>query len=712
MALASRMFRLPSPRSAAARSMGWLWLGIAISIIMLDHWGVLNRLEWAIRDQWVQQQTATHEESDIIIVTIDEQDIQHIGDWPIPDRDLATALRKIHAQGPTAIGLDLYRNLPEEPGHQDLLAAYQTIPELVGIEKIAGDRVPPPPVLAERGQVAIADLLPDPDGTIRRALLSAHDAADGDRFKLGLGASVALQHLAKFYDITPESLDQRRQLLQLGKTRFVPLRNRAGGYADQDAEGYQILLHWWSNTNGYTQVRLRDVLTDRVATDLMRDRIVLIGSTASSTNDLFGTPYSTAIFQANAPMPGVFIHANITSQLLKSALTGRPSLRSFTRTGQWLWILAWAAWGTLGSGQWIQTKTANSWWHSRVLWFAVLSLSSLGLGSSVAFAWSLVIPVTAPGLAFGLGVLGAVNVYKQQCLIQANQTLKNYTQKLADLNAAYEHFVPNQFLELLEKKSIVDVRLGEQTEREMTILFSDIRNFTRLSEQMNPAENFAFINQYLSYMEPQIKRYRGFIDKYIGDAIMALFPYSADDALASAIAMLRALDNYNLEQKPEQTLRIGIGIHTGRLMLGTVGGVDRMDGTVIGNSVNLASRVENLTKEYGVSLLITQQTLAGLDQIQDYDLRFIDQLKARGKTEAIALFEVFSADNPDLRMVKNLTKSKFEQGILLFKQAKYEEAGTLFQYCLTSHDGDRVAAYYLQKCELCLQESSDTLDSS
>ncbi|MGK7923913.1 MAG: AAA family ATPase [Spirulina sp.] len=272
---------------------------------------------------------------------------------------------------------------------------------------------------------------------------------------------------------------------------------------------------------------------------------------------------------------------------------------------------------------------------------------------------------------------------------------------IATLNTAYERFIPSQFLSFLEKKSIVDVKLGDQVEREMTVLFSDIRDFTTISEQMPPAENFAFINEYLGYMEPQIQACGGFIDKYIGDAIMALFPNSADSALQGAIAMLEALKKYNrVRQKRNlKPLHIGIGLHTGRLMLGTVGGLGRMDGTAIGDAVNLSSRVEGLTKTYGVSLLITHKTLASLNNSLEYDLRFIEQVKAKGKAKAVGLFEVFSADPPELREGKIATKDKFERAVMLFHWRSFPEAARLFQECLQYYDGDRAAKSYLERCD-------------
>ena len=272
--------------------------------------------------------------------------------------------------------------------------------------------------------------------------------------------------------------------------------------------------------------------------------------------------------------------------------------------------------------------------------------------------------------------------------------------KIAVLNAAYERFVPAQFLSFLEKESIVDVVLGDQVEREMTVLFSDIRDFTTLSEQMTPEENFAFINEYLGYMEPQIRSRGGFVDKYIGDAIMALFPDSADSALQGAIAMLEELKKYNQirQTRNQKPLQIGIGLHTGSLILGTVGGFGRMDGTAIGDAVNLSSRVEDLTKTYGTPLLITNKTLERLKSPSDYDVRFIEQVKVKGKTKAVDLFEVFSADLPELRAAKTATKTQFEQAVLFYQSGSFDAATGLFEECVNYHIDDCVARSYLERC--------------
>jgi len=268
-------------------------------------------------------------------------------------------------------------------------------------------------------------------------------------------------------------------------------------------------------------------------------------------------------------------------------------------------------------------------------------------------------------------------------------------EKLTD---AYGRFVPHQFLHFLGYESILDVKLGDQVQKEMSVMFSDIRDFTALSEQMNPEENFQFINAYLSRMEPAITKNFGFIDKYIGDAIMALFNDSADDAVKAGIAMLEQLNEYNSSRsRPDRPpLQIGIGINTGSLMLGTVGGQSRMDSTVISDAVNLASRVENLTKEYGVSMLITDNTFIQLNDI--YDFRLIDRVTVKGKSQLVTIYEIFTADPPEVRQKKLDTKITFEEGLVLYNKQRFMEARRLFSECKQINREDKVAQIYMQRC--------------
>jgi signal transduction histidine kinase/class 3 adenylate cyclase/ActR/RegA family two-component response regulator len=273
--------------------------------------------------------------------------------------------------------------------------------------------------------------------------------------------------------------------------------------------------------------------------------------------------------------------------------------------------------------------------------------------------------------------------------------------RLSNLNVAYGRFVPHKFIHLLNKESIVDVSLGDNVQQEMSILFSDIRDFTNLSESMTPEDNFKFINAYLSRMEPAIVENNGFIDKFIGDAIMALFSGSADDAVNAGITMLQRLAKYNQHRANSGylPLKIGMGINTGSLMLGTVGGKNRMDGTVISDAVNLASRLEDLTKNYGVSLLISHHTLTRLHNFDEYSIRFIEQVKVKGKLQAVAVFEVFDGDELSLKEGKLATKAIFEAGLFLYYQNALGKAAQRFEEVLRINPRDTVAQIYLKRCQ-------------
>jgi len=287
-------------------------------------------------------------------------------------------------------------------------------------------------------------------------------------------------------------------------------------------------------------------------------------------------------------------------------------------------------------------------------------------------------------------------------LFEVNCSLELSLDAELEIVEATSRFVPNQFLSFLGCDSIVGVKLGDAVELEMSILFSDIRDFTTLSEQMTPEENFKFINSYLSYMEPLIVENQGFIDKYIGDAIMALFSEGADDAVKAGIAMLHTLAEYNRERAAadDVQVQIGVGINTGSLMLGTVGGNSRMDGTVIGDAVNLASRIESLTKNYGVSLLITQQTFDRLTNPADYAIRVIDQVQVKGKSEWVTVYEVFDADLPEIKAGKLATLRLFAEALSLYNLKSFGEAGGLFADCLQQNPGDKVARIYWDRCQL------------
>ena len=277
-----------------------------------------------------------------------------------------------------------------------------------------------------------------------------------------------------------------------------------------------------------------------------------------------------------------------------------------------------------------------------------------------------------------------------------------------ELQAALEsfsRFVPQEFLRALGKTNIVGVKLGDQVQLDMAILFSDIRSFTALSEKMTPEQNFAFLNSYLSRMNPFIWENGGFIDKYIGDAIMALFPKGSGSALSAAIAMLSHLPLYNLQRKGfgYDPLRIGIGVHAGSVMLGIIGHERFMQGTAISDAVNLASRLQDLTKVYEVSLLVSSHVLFDLEEPNRFNYRFIDKARLKGKEDAVAVYEVFDGDADDLKARKKASREEFEKGVYDFHAGRFQDALTRFQAILTPDVTDRPLEIYTKRCTQALK---------
>jgi class 3 adenylate cyclase len=287
-----------------------------------------------------------------------------------------------------------------------------------------------------------------------------------------------------------------------------------------------------------------------------------------------------------------------------------------------------------------------------------------------------------------------------------SEKIKSYIAKISKINEANSRFVPKQFLEFLGKDSIADINLGDQVQQEMTVMFCDIRDFTGISEDMTPRENFNFINNYLGYMEPIIRKNTGFVDKYIGDSIMALFSERAEDALNAAIEMRIKLIEFNqiMEQFGKPPINNGFGIHTGNLMLGIVGGEGRMDGTVISDAVNLSSRLEGLTKMYGASIIISEDTLIRINDPSHYNYRFLDIVKVKGKKEAVYIFEILDGEPTEVKNKKIATKAEFGKALQLYKNKKFETALEIFINIYSENPADKAAYIYINRCKKKVKE--------
>lgn len=286
-------------------------------------------------------------------------------------------------------------------------------------------------------------------------------------------------------------------------------------------------------------------------------------------------------------------------------------------------------------------------------------------------------------------------------LEESNKALANVNIHLKDLNTAYSRFVPTQFLKLLGKENVMDLTLGEHMKKDMTLIFSDIRSFTALSESMTPEETFRFLNTYLSRVGPIIRKHNGFIDKYIGDGIMALFPNEAEDALVAAIEMHKQIREYNHSRlrKGYDPIRVGMGIHTGSMILGTIGENERIDGTVISDAVNLASRIEALTKIYEVPILMSMETLFEIGEPDKYIFRILDKVKVKGKNEVVTIIEVVDGRSQFEIDLFIQTKYDFENALVNFYTRNFDKATYLFRKVLGSNPMDTAARLYLHRSE-------------
>ena len=267
-------------------------------------------------------------------------------------------------------------------------------------------------------------------------------------------------------------------------------------------------------------------------------------------------------------------------------------------------------------------------------------------------------------------------------------------------------FVPYEFIGSLGHNVITDVKLGDQVEKVVTVLFTDIRDYTSLSEQMTPEENFQFVSSYNERMGPIIRNHNGFINQYLGDAIMALFPESAEKALAAAIEMQRNIQEFNAIQKIKDlpSIKMGIGMHTGPLIMGITGDKDRLDATTISDAVNTASRIESLTKYYKVGILLSEITLQQIQHPEIFHLRYLGKVQVKGKQSSIGIYECFSSDSEDQVNKKEKTLSIFNEGMYHYLNKSFENAVNSFESVTDINPQDLTTQFFLDNSIRYLQK--------
>ncbi len=630
--------RLPGRLRQQLQGIG-MGLLVALTVIGLRQAGLLQSLELGIYDQWMRWRPSRGQDPRLLIVSITEADLHTQGGYPISDRALLQLLQELERHQPRVVGLDIYRDLPQPPSTRQL-RQYLVTHDTVVITKVRdqdNQGIPPPPGVSPH-QIGFNDVLVDAGGVVRRQLLYLTDPEADQGYHTSFALQLAFRYLTQqdppVYPATAEN-----QYLQLGQALFAPMGRTFGNYQTVDDRGYQILLNYRTSDPIAAQVTLTQVLEGQITPEQVQDRVVLIGSRAISSNDAFYTPYSLGE-QQSQQMAGVELQAQMVSQILDAALGESSLIWAWPNGVEGVWIVLWGTVGCL--------------WVGRIRHpFLVLlaGLGAMGALSGISF-WVFLsqgwIPMVAPmvslwGAAMAGWVLTGKSLERQQ---QIGRILldQNTSKAVADI-------LLQQWEPLVREGGCPSQTL------QITVLFADLREFSALSEQLRPQELREWLNEYFMAQTQLVDAHHGFVSKFIGDGLMAIFGLSIDpdpqqpeqiaaaasNAVACALAMMECVDQLNQSWRTRglPTTEVRVGIATGVASVGTMGGRDRLEYGVIGDSVNIASRLESYDKHQQPSpcrVLIDQATLDYVrDQVQVEDW---GPLELRGRQKAVRAYRI------------------------------------------------------------------------
>lgn len=605
-------------RPAASSPVGWR-AGVALGLCIALLWAAASALGLLVRPQWVgyhalfEARGPLPRPPELMLVAIDEPSLEDLGAWPLPRAFYGEIVDGLFAAGASVVGVDVTFVQPApRPAddaamaaalarHRDRVVLAANFQPAIGNADMRRQLVLPRPEFVRSAALGVVDLPFDADGGIH-SFQRQHGGVDPEQPSRlvayeGFDFALARRHLGQ----PPSWLEGQDEWLidfagPPGHTPTVPLISLAEAIRDRDE---RIL-------RGF------------------RGKIVLIGATALRLQDQYPTPYSATVLGGGAAtyMPGVEIHANA----VRTLLAGTPIRRAPAPLELGLLL----ALGALAGGAFVRLPP---WWSGAALLGVVAALTALAAGLFVgAQVWlDLVAPI---GLLVSCFVAGVGFQY-----VRAETHRRLYRR-------TFERYVAKEIVDMLLEKPWLAPKLGGER-REVTVLFSDIRSFTTISEQRTPEEVVAFLNAYLTAMAEVIRAERGCIDKYIGDAILALWgnvvPMTPEEAARRAVrtglGMLArvAAERAGWEAQGYPRIDIGIGINTGEAVVGNIGSPEKLEFGVIGDAINVASRVEGLTKEYG-TLLISGRTRALIGE--GFDCVFMASVKVKGREQPVEIYRV------------------------------------------------------------------------
>ncbi|CAK0750639.1 adenylate cyclase [Gammaproteobacteria bacterium] len=629
-----------------------LWCAVWVAVLLLRWLGAIQWFELVAYDQLLKFTTRGQPDPRVVIVEIVENDI-HTQHWPFSDQALASVLKTILQGAPRVVGIDLYRDLPEPPGREELDALFANESRIIGIRKMSKGRspgIPPHPALAKRGRVGFNDLVLDSDNVVRRGLLMMTD--NDDRVISSFGLRIALDYLAKT-KITLKNVPQDPQQIMIGDTVLPAVEPNTGGYRGVDAAGYQILLDYRGGSARFDTVTFGAIQRGEIELSRFTDRIVLIGPHLESVTDHFSVPvgdygkeaslfsfFSTSTDDPNddsdIKTPGVVIHAHTISQLIRNGLEETMPLLAVPESMTVTLIIFSALVGiVLGS------FASGVLFSLAVLLGGITTIGGLGFILAANGLW---LPVIAPLLAWGFSLswMGVYVLRRER--LERGQLMQFFSNYLSPLLAE----------NLWERRDEFLIQGRPRNQRlTMTALFLDMKGYTQQASLMEPDALMSWVNTFMEAMSERIAEHGGLVDDFFGDGIKADFGVpvpkhneegirqDALNAVACAIDLGHQLERLNEEWRaaglPSAGMRIGV--HTGKAVAGCLGSTKRLKYTTVGAEVILAQRLESYSDighdfdKEPFRIIISEATYRYVaDQVDAYCL---GSLKLKGRIEPL-----------------------------------------------------------------------------
>lgn len=624
---------------------------VAAVVLILYIYGALQVLELFAYDSMLGLQPQTLlPDSRITLILTDDEDQRRWG-WPLPDQELAHVLETVLQHTPVAIGIDLYRDFPvpreKGAGYEKLVQTFKNNPNVIGIQKYRDEKgvhVSPPPALEGTDQIAFNDLPTDPGGVVRRGLLFMQDEEGYPLEALSL--KLALHYLIpRGVPIGADPDDPYAFIF--GQAKLVPLTADFGTYIQGDMGGFQLMLSYPGRQADFVTYSVDDILTNQFNSADFTDKIILMGTQAEATPDFFYLPYGRWL-EGRQRIAGATLHGYIVSQFLRLAEGKERPLRSWSEHQEYGWIGLWSVISALLC-LWVQ----SAWRLSVMLLGGLVCLTTV---SYIMFTYNyLWIPVVTPALGWVMA-----NIVMTTLLSQYTRSQRTVLMQL------FSTHVSKELAQTIWNNRDEFIRQGRLQPRRITatVLFTDLQDFSSVAEQMDPPRLMDWLNQYMEAMVTIVEeQFHGQVNKFMGDAIMAVFgipipstthqgiAYDAVRAVDCALAMRKEIERLRAHWQANHLplTRMRVGIATGTVVAGGLGGKRRQEYTVIGDVVNTAARLESFDKTVDVEnncrILISDSTLYYL--ADQFKTQFVGKVVLKGKSSEVTIYQVISRQRSD-----------------------------------------------------------------